>query len=418
MKTIKEFLDDWLDKINKSDFKTKSDYTLTIDEIEKENSLIAKHIRDKFAVEEMDVSKYRFMLTRIVNRDTETPTFYIRVDAESWLPNTFIFDTAEWVKPKKKLVVLTGSGISKESGIPTFRDSADGLWENYDLNQVCTAQALKIDPETVHEFYNIFRNNYKDAQPNKAHKILSDLEKDYDVQIITQNVDNLHEKAGSTNVLHLHGEIMKCRDKGNTNYIFDIPQDENGEYRTYHKMTIDGHPIRPHIVFFGEDVPNYPKAASIVKKADILVIVGTSFNVYPAAGLIDSAEYGIPIYYIDPHPAAIDKGIYSDVKIIKKTATEGMEELLKELDNLNKPIEIGEKIDETLINIRERFNLYTDNVCILDGNIVCFNNINLGYKDLIVEAMEKHNYKLVTGTKSYGNNGLVFKLENDGNTEL
>lgn len=414
MKTIREFLNDWMNKIiNLTTGTSRSEHVKSIEDIESECPIVAKKIREKFAVEEMDVTKYQFMLMIVNGIDSETPEFYLKVDSEAWLPNTFIFNSAEWVKPKKKLVVLTGSGISRESGIPTFRDSADGLWENYDLNVVCTAQAMKRNPELIHDFYNKFRNDYKDAQPNKAHKILSDLEKDYDVQIITQNVDNLHEKAGSTNVLHLHGEIMKCRDKGNTNYIFDIPQDENGNYNTYHKMTIDGHPIRPHIVFFGEDVPNLPKAASIVKKADILVIVGTSFNVYPAAGLIDEAQYGIPIYYIDPYPAPIDKGMYSDVKIIEKVATEGMEELVNELNNLDKPVEIGETLTETLSNIRERFNLYTDSIKITEGNTVCFDDINLDYKDLIVEAMEKHNYTLVTGVKNYDNNGLIFKLDNN-----
>ena len=229
---------------------------------------------------------------------------------------------------KKKLVVLTGAGISKESGIPTFRDAVDGLWENYNINDVCTAEAIKKDPELVHKFYNELRNKYKDANPNDAHKLLAELEKDYDVYIITQNVDNLHEQAGSTNVLHLHGEIMKCRDTGNTEYIFDIPQDENGKYNTYHGMKIDGHSVRPHIVFFNEDVPNISKAQTLMKNADICVIIGTSFKVYPAAGLIDYVHFGNDIYYIDPFPQ-IDQVIYSDVKIINKVATEGVKELIK-----------------------------------------------------------------------------------------
>ena len=236
---------------------------------------------------------------------------------------------------KQKLVFITGAGISKESGIPTFRDAVEGLWENYKIEDVCTAEAFRKEPELIHEFYNKLRNNYKNAKPNKAHKLIAELEKDYDVIVITQNVDNLHEKAGSTNVIHLHGEIMKCRDKGNTNYIFDIPQDENGEYNTYHKMMIDDHPIRPHIVFFNEDVPNMPIAISKVKEADIVVIIGTSFIVYPAASLIDYVQYGNPIFYIDPKPSNFNKEFYSDVKIIEKIATKGIEDFIKQLKELN-----------------------------------------------------------------------------------
>lgn len=233
---------------------------------------------------------------------------------------------------KKKLVILTGAGISKESGIPTFRDAVDGLWENYDVNDVCTAEAIRRNPELVHNFYNELRSKYKEAKPNEAHKLLVELEKDYDVYVITQNVDNLHEQAGSSNVLHLHGEIMKCRDIGNTDYIFDIPQDENGNYNTYHGMKITDdkgteHPVRPHIVFFHEDVPNITKAQKIMKNADICVVIGTSFNVYPAAGLIDYVPYGNPIYYIDPFPS-IDQVSYSDVQVIDEVATKGVKKLM------------------------------------------------------------------------------------------
>lgn len=231
---------------------------------------------------------------------------------------------------KKKIVVLTGAGISKESGIPTFRDAVDGLWENYDINDVCTAEAIKRNPELVHNFYNELRAKYKDAKPNEAHKLLYELEKDYDVEIITQNVDNLHEQAGSTKVLHLHGEIMKCRDTGNTNYIFDIPCDEEGNYNTYHGMKIDGHTVHPHIVFFHEDVPNITKAASLMKKADICVVIGSSMQVYPAAGLIDYVNVGNPIYYIDPFPS-IDQVSYPDVQVIDEVATKGMEILTEKL---------------------------------------------------------------------------------------
>ena len=160
-----------------------------------------------------------------------------------------------------------------------------------------------------------------------------ELEKDYDVQIVTQNVDNLHEKAGSTNVLHLHGEIMKCRDCGNPKYIFDIPLDENGNYNTYPGMKITDdkgteHPIRPHIVFFHEDVPNITKAIKLCKNADIFVCIGSSMQVYPAAGLIDYVNVGNPIYYIDPFPS-INQVSYPDVQVIDEVATKGVKKLIE-----------------------------------------------------------------------------------------
>lgn len=229
----------------------------------------------------------------------------------------------------KKLVVLTGAGISAESGIPTFRNAVDSLWENYSVEDVCTVGCLKKDPEKVHEFYNMLRKKYSSAKPNAAHYALAELEKDYDVTIITQNVDNLHEQAGSTHVIHLHGELMKCRDTGNTRFIYDIPEDENGEHNTYPGMKIDGRTMRPHVVFFGEDVPNLELAASYVKNADICVVIGTSFNVYPAAGLIQYADSDAPVYYIDPDPAPIPD--YPWVQVIKATASEGMKELINTL---------------------------------------------------------------------------------------
>lgn len=229
----------------------------------------------------------------------------------------------------KKLVVLTGAGISAESGIPTFRNAVDSLWENYSVDDVCRAGCLKKNPEAVHDFYNSLRKKYSKAQPNSAHYALAELEKDYEVTIITQNVDNLHERAGSTHVIHLHGEIMKCRDTGNTKYIYDIPEDENGERNTYPGMEIDGHKIRPHVVFFGEDVPNLELAASEVKSADICVVIGTSFNVYPAAGLIQYADWEAPVYYIDPEPAPLPD--YPWVEVIKDKASEGMKELIEKL---------------------------------------------------------------------------------------
>lgn len=230
---------------------------------------------------------------------------------------------------KKNLVILTGAGISAESGIPTFRNAVDSLWENYSVEDVCVAGCLKKDPEMVHNFYNMLRKKYGAAKPNAAHYALAKLEDDYDVTIITQNVDNLHEQAGSTHVIHLHGELMKCRDTGNTKFIYDIPQDENGEYNTYPGMKIEGRTVRPHVVFFGEDVPNLELAASYVKNADICVVIGTSFNVYPAAGLVQFVPYGNPIYYIDPNPAYTPD--YPDIQVIKEVATKGVEELISRL---------------------------------------------------------------------------------------
>lgn len=226
----------------------------------------------------------------------------------------------------KKIVFLTGSGISAESGIPTFRDAGTGLWENFSIEEVCTAGCLKKDPEKVHEFYNMLRNKFRKCSPNAAHYAIADLEKDYEVTVITQNVDDLHERAGSTHVIHLHGELMKCRDTGNTKFIYDIPQDENGEYNTYPGMKIDGRTMRPHVVMFGEDVPNLELAASYVKNADICIVIGTSFNVYPAAGLVQYVPYGNPIYYIDPRPAYTPD--YPDIEVIPEVATKGMQTLI------------------------------------------------------------------------------------------
>lgn len=230
---------------------------------------------------------------------------------------------------KKKLVILTGAGISAESGIPTFRNAVDSLWENYSVKDVCVAGCLKKDPETVHKFYNILRKKYGQCKPNAAHYALAELEKDYDVTIVTQNVDDLHERAGSTHIIHLHGELMKCRDTGNTRFIYDIPEDENGERNTYPGMEIDGRKVRPHVIMFGEDVPNLELAASHVKNADICVVIGTSFNVYPAAGLIQYVPYDNPIYYIDPNPAPTPN--YPDIQVIKAVATKGVEELISKL---------------------------------------------------------------------------------------
>lgn len=225
---------------------------------------------------------------------------------------------------KPILVVSTGAGISAESGISTFRD-AGGLWENYPVMQVASAEGFARDPELVHHFYNERRKDLLKALPNAAHKALAELEKDYDVYIITQNVDDLHERAGSSKVLHLHGELMKIRSIRNPEYTetLDIDHLETSP-ATRGK---NGDPMRPHIVFFNEPVPNIEKAVELVHKADIFVVIGTSLVVYPAAGLIQCVRPGTLVYYIDPNPASVS-GI-PDLTVIKEPATKGMETLVK-----------------------------------------------------------------------------------------
>lgn len=220
---------------------------------------------------------------------------------------------------KPVLVVSTGAGISAESGIKTFRD-ADGLWENYPVMQVASADGFRRDPALIHRFYNDRRRQLVDARPNAAHLALVELEKDYDVYIITQNVDDLHERAGSQNVLHLHGELMKICSVTNPDYIEDLDIDHLET--TPATRGRNGDPMRPHIVFFQEPVPNIEKAVELVHKADIFVVIGTSLVVYPAAGLIQCVRPGTPIYYIDPNPA--DTSSIPDVHVIKAKATEGM----------------------------------------------------------------------------------------------
>lgn len=228
---------------------------------------------------------------------------------------------------KPVLVVSTGAGISAESGIRTFRD-ADGLWENYPVMQVASADGFRRDPELVHEFYNQRRHDLLKAKPNAAHLALVELERDYDVYIITQNVDDLHERAGSEHVLHLHGELMKIRSVRNPDYI--EPLDIEHLDTTPATRGKNGDPMRPHIVFFQEPVPNIEKAAELVHKADIFVVIGTSLVVYPAAGLINCVRPGTPIYYIDPNPA--DTSGIPGVTVIKAPATKGMEILAEKLE--------------------------------------------------------------------------------------
>lgn len=225
-------------------------------------------------------------------------------------------------KDKKKVVFFTGSGISAESGIPTFR-GAGGLWNDYSIEDVCTAEGFLRDPELVHNFYNEMRQKVAAIQPNEAHKLIASLEKDYDVSVITQNVDNLHEKAGSTNVLHLHGEIMKVRAIDDDDVVIELTADN---CKTTPDGFIQGHKVRPHIVFFEEYVPNMPEAFRIVREADIFIIVGTSLTVYPAASL-PNHTFAPDIFYVDPEAARTPE-MPLDVHIIRKTASEGLKEVI------------------------------------------------------------------------------------------
>ena len=226
---------------------------------------------------------------------------------------------------KKKVIVLTGAGISAESGISTFRDS-DGLWEQYRVEDVATHDAYLRNPELVLNFYNERRRQLFSVKPNEGHRQLVRLEEKYDVHIITQNIDNLHEQAGSTHVIHLHGELMKVcssRDVDDPRYIQQLTP-ENCEVEPGTKAG-DGSLLRPYIVFFGEAVPNISIAAEEAQEADIFIIIGTSLNVYPAAGLFHYVRPGVPIYLIDPTPISVG----GSVKQIQKGASEGMRELMK-----------------------------------------------------------------------------------------
>lgn len=220
----------------------------------------------------------------------------------------------------KNIVVLTGAGISAESGISTFRD-AGGLWEGHDVMEVASPQGFKKDKSLVLEFYNQRRRQVLEVEPNKAHYALAELEKTHHVHIVTQNVDDLHERAGSSNILHLHGELLKAQSTQDPSLIYTWKKDI-----TVNDTCELGSQLRPFIVWFGEDVPLISKAQDICEQADILVIIGTSMQVYPAAGLIDFVRHDVPIYYIDPNPAPL-YGM-SQLKVIKKTACEAAEDIL------------------------------------------------------------------------------------------
>lgn len=225
----------------------------------------------------------------------------------------------------KKLVVFTGAGVSADSGIATFRDS-DGLWANYRIEEVCTPEALARDRAKVVEFYNLRRRETLSKEPNAAHRAIAELEKWFDVEVVTQNVDNLHERAGSTRVTHLHGELTKLRSTTNPDLIYPI----EGWEQKLDARAEDGSYLRPHIVFFGEAVPMFDRATRIVEKADILVVVGTSLAVYPAASLVHYARRGVPIYLVDPGQPDIAM-IRNPLTHIRERAAVGMPELLETL---------------------------------------------------------------------------------------
>ena len=231
----------------------------------------------------------------------------------------------------KHIVVLTGAGVSAESGFSTFRD-AGGLWEQYDVNDVASIEGWYRNRELVLNFYNGLRIQLRDAKPNAAHEAIAALEKDYNVDVITQNVDNLHERAGSTRVLHLHGELTKVRPEngvydrtGREDEVIDIGYDQC----SLGDKAPNGQQLRPHIVFFGEAVPNIEKAIDLVETADILLIVGTSLQVYPAAGLYRYARPGVPVYIIDPKDVPVHDPRLTHIRAV---ATKGMQEFKDILD--------------------------------------------------------------------------------------
>ncbi len=221
----------------------------------------------------------------------------------------------------KKVVVLTGAGVSRESGIKTFRDS-DGMWENYRIEEVCTAEAILRNRDLVIDFYNMRRKELLDVEPNAGHFALADMEKYFDVEIITQNVDNLHERSGSSKVTHLHGELTKLRSSKNTDYIVEL----EGWEQDKDAKAPDGSLLRPFIVFFNEPVPMIEIAANIVAEADIVIVTGTSLLVYPAASLLQYARKDAPIYLVDPNPPAVD-GAGSRLNIIKENSGTGLPKL-------------------------------------------------------------------------------------------
>lgn len=224
---------------------------------------------------------------------------------------------------RKKVVVLTGAGISAESGISTFRD-ANGLWENHDLYEVATPEGFRKNPKLVYEFYNQRRKQLLSCEPNVGHKALVQLETHYDVQIITQNVDDLHERAGSSQILHLHGELRKVRSTVQENLVLDWDTDLTMEHKDS-----DGHALRPHIVWFGEDVPKIKEAIEMTRQADILIVIGTSLQVYPAADLVHYTKNDIPKFIIDPKADNLSTRL--SFEVIRENASVGVPSLVKKL---------------------------------------------------------------------------------------
>ena len=227
---------------------------------------------------------------------------------------------------KQKIVVLTGAGISAESGIKTFRDS-DGLWENHRIEDVATPEGWAANPTLVLNFYNQRRAQLLSAAPNDGHHALADLEKDFDVHIVTQNVDDLHERAGSTQVMHLHGQLRQVRSNRFEKLVYPWDKDLNlGD------MCERGHQMRPHIVWFGEAVPLLESAAALAEKADVFLIIGTSLQVYPAAGLMQYARRDIPFYYIDPRPQLnYELSIMPNLTVIEEPASTGVRKVVEML---------------------------------------------------------------------------------------
>lgn len=224
-----------------------------------------------------------------------------------------------------KIVVFTGAGVSADSGISTFRD-ADGLWANYRIEDVCTPEALARNRAMVVEFYNIRRRELFAVEPNAAHRAIAELERHFDVEVVTQNVDNLHERAGSTRVTHLHGELMKLRSERNPELIVPI----EGWEQPLNACAEDGALLRPHIVFFGESVPMFDEATRIAASADVMIVVGTSLAVYPAASLVRYARAGVPVYVVDPGNPDVAM-IRNPLTHIKARAAEGMPALAEQL---------------------------------------------------------------------------------------
>lgn len=227
----------------------------------------------------------------------------------------------------KKIVISTGAGISAESGMATYRD-AGGLWDEYPVMDVASAEGYARNPALIHKFYNGLRKKLaQQVQPNDAHLLLARLEQHFEVQVITQNVDNLHERAGSSHVLHLHGELMKVHSLAHPERVYTLPCDQlsdKGLETDTNTLDPHGDHVRPHIVFFGEAVPNFEPACDMARQADVMVVIGSSLVVYPAAALLRYAPCTAQVYYIDPKPVRVP----GHVHVIAKKATEGVPELI------------------------------------------------------------------------------------------